>query len=103
MSWCGGGLISVTPGVGVTQACDQFGDLEARQLPALAGLGALRDLDLDFAALVQIFRRDAEASEAICFTARVGVVAVRQRRVARGVFAALAADRCARRCGSWRC
>ena len=60
MSWCGGGLISVTPGRRVPQLGDQPGHLEARQLPALAGLGALGDLDLDLAAGVQILGRDAE-------------------------------------------
>ena len=75
----------------VTQARDEFGNLEARQLAAFPGLGALRDLDFDFAALVQIFRRHAEAARGDLFHRRVGVVAVRQRLVAFGVFAALAA------------
>ena len=41
---------------GVAQLGDQPRHLEARQLPALARLGTLRDLDLDLTAIVQIFR-----------------------------------------------
>ena len=46
----------------MAQARDHLGHLEAGQLAALAGLGALRDLDLDLAALVQIFGGHAEAA-----------------------------------------
>jgi len=49
MSWCGGGEISVTPGVAWRVARDELRDLEAGQLAAFAGLGALRDLDLELA------------------------------------------------------
>ena len=76
----------------VAQARDQFGDFEAGQLAAFARLGALRDFDFDFAALVQIFGRDAEAAGGDLLHGGVGVVAVRERLVALGVFAAFAAD-----------
>ena len=46
----------------VTHTGDEFGDLEAGQLPAFAGLGALGHLDLDLAALVEIFGGDAETA-----------------------------------------
>ena len=44
----------------VAQLRDEFGHLEAGQLPALTRLGALRDLDLDLVAGVEIFGGDAE-------------------------------------------
>jgi hypothetical protein len=44
------------------QPRDQLRDLHAGQLPALAGLGALRDLDLKLLAVVEVFRRHAEAA-----------------------------------------
>src|SRR5690606_15376499 len=46
----------------MAQARDEFGDLEAWQLAAFARLGALRDLDFDFTALVQVLRRDTETA-----------------------------------------
>src|SRR5690606_21082987 len=66
---------------------------EAGQLAALAGLGALSHLDLDLAALVQIFSRDAEAARGDLLDRRVGIVAVRTRMIALRVLAALARDR----------
>ena len=69
---------------------DELGDLEARQLAALAGLGALGHLDLDLAALVQVFGGDAEAARGHLLDRRVGVVAVGARRIASRVLAALA-------------
>ena len=78
---------------GVAHPGDELGDLEAGQLPALAGLGALRHLDLDLAALVQIFGRDAEPARGHLLDRRVGVVAVRTRVIAFGILAALARDR----------
>ncbi len=60
MSWCGGGEISPTPGV----ACRVFGDprphLVAGQLATLAGLGALRHLDLQVVGVDEVFGGDAE-------------------------------------------
>jgi hypothetical protein len=43
------------------QARDHLVDLVPRQLAALAGLRALRDLDLQHLGIDQVFRRDAEA------------------------------------------
>jgi hypothetical protein len=77
----------------MAQTCDHLGDLEAGQLPALAGLGALGDLDLQLDALVQIFGGDAEPARGHLLDGAVGVVAVRQGLVARAVLAALARDR----------
>jgi hypothetical protein len=61
MSWCGGGEISVTPrrssgapGRSPRRPC-------ARELPPLAGLGALGHLDLDLVGVDQVVRRHAEA------------------------------------------
>jgi hypothetical protein len=50
------------PGRRMAQLGDHLGHLEAGQLPAFAGLGALRDLDLDFLGGAQIFGGDAEAA-----------------------------------------
>ncbi|MNS80710.1 hypothetical protein D3C72_1144010 [compost metagenome] len=79
-------------GNGVAHPADELRDLEAGQLAALAGLGALGHLDLDLAALVQVFGGDAEAARGHLLDRRVGVVAVRTRHIARRVLAALAGD-----------
>src|SRR5581483_10883396 len=57
---------------------------------ALAGLGALRHLDLQFSRLRQIIARDAEAPRGHLLDRAIARVAVGVERVARGVFAALA-------------
>ena len=49
-------------GIGVAQAGNHLVDLMARQLATLAGLGALRDLDLQHLGIDQIVRCDAEAA-----------------------------------------
>ncbi len=77
----------------VAQLRDELGHLEAGQLPALAGLGALGDLDLDLVAGVEIFGRHAEPARRDLLHARIGVVAVRIGRIARLVLAALARHR----------
>src|SRR3546814_1672838 len=46
----------------IAQPRDQLRHLEAGELAAFAGLGALRDLDLDLAAVVEVLRRHAEAA-----------------------------------------
>src|SRR5690606_6449862 len=46
----------------IAQPRDQRVDLAARQLPAFARLGALRDLDLQHLGIDQVFGRDAEAA-----------------------------------------
>ena len=77
----------------VAELRDHLRHFEAGQLAALAGLGALGDFDFDFAALVQIFRGDAEAAGGDLLDRRVRVVAVGARLEARGVFAAFAGVR----------
>ena len=71
MSWCGGGLISPTPGVEWRIAGDGLVDLVAGQFAALAGLGALHDLDLQFVGVGQVVDGHAEAAEATCLIASV--------------------------------
>ena len=77
----------------VSQFCNEFRNLEARQLPALARLGTLRDLDFDFLSGPQIFCRDAEASARNLLDRRIGIVAVGIGFEARRVLAALARHR----------
>ena len=62
MSWCGGGEIRPTPGVEWRTAAICAVDLVAGKLAALAGLGALGDLDLEVVGIDQIFGGDAEAA-----------------------------------------
>ena len=66
-------------GRGMAQLGDHLGHLEAGQLAALAGLGALGDLDLDLAAFVQVFGGHAEAARRDLLDRRVRIVAVRPR------------------------
>ena len=49
-------------GLRVTQARDEFADLVAGKLAAFAGLGALRDLDLQFFGVGEVLGGNAEAS-----------------------------------------
>jgi hypothetical protein len=72
-------------GLGVAQPRDQRIDLAARQLAAFAGLGALRDLDLQHFGTDQVGRGHAEAAggDLLDLAALLGAVA-------RGVFAAFA-------------
>src|SRR5262245_6146345 len=65
-------------------------DLVPRQLPALARLGALRHLDLQFPGVDQIQAGDAEAAAGDLFDGAVLRVAVGFEDVACRVFAALA-------------
>ena len=65
-------------------------DLVAGQLAALAGLGALRDLDLQLVGAHQVLGRHAEPARRHLLGARALAVAVRQRRVPRRVLAAFA-------------
>ncbi len=76
----------------MAQLGDELGHLEAGQLPALAGLGALRDLDLDLLAGVEIFRRHAEAAARDLLDHRIGIVAVFVRLIPALVLAALAGN-----------
>src|SRR5512132_2951324 len=65
----------------VAQLADVLGDLAARQLPALARLGALRHLDLDLVGRREVFRRHAEAAAGHLLDARAQRIAVLQRDV----------------------
>ncbi len=47
---------------GTSQGCDLVGHLVSRQLPAFAGFRPLRHFDLDLGTIVEILRRDPEAS-----------------------------------------
>ena len=49
-------------GLRVAQTGDQAGDLVAGKLAALAGLGALRDFDLDLFGVGEVLGGDAEAA-----------------------------------------
>ncbi|CRR03539.1 hypothetical protein PAERUG_E5_London_17_VIM_2_12_12_05776 [Pseudomonas aeruginosa] len=69
----------------IAQAGDQAVDLAARQLAALAGLGALGHLDLQDLGVDQVFRGHAEAAGSHLLDLRT-----LQRAVARRVLAALA-------------
>ena len=77
----------------MTQLRDELGDLEARQLTAFAGLGALRDLDLDLVACAEIFGGDAEAARRDLLDRRIGIVAILIGLVADRILAALARHR----------
>src|SRR5690606_30908448 len=76
---------------------DRRVDLVAGQLAALAGLGALRDLDLHHVGVDEIFRGDAEAARGDLLDRRALRVcaAARQRQVAVRLLAALAGVRLA--------
>ncbi len=65
--------------------------LVSRQLTALARLGALGDLDLQFRGIDAILGRDAETAAGHLLDGAATVVAVGERTVTDGVFAALAA------------
>ena len=75
---------------GVAGLGDPRVDLGARQLAALAGLGALGHLDLDLAGVDEVLAGDAEAAAGDLLDGAAARVAVGQRLVARRVLAALA-------------
>ncbi len=93
MSWCGGGEIRPDARRRVAHAGDVGVDLVAGQLAALAGLGALRHLDLDVVGVDQVLGGDAEASRGHLLDRRAHGIAVRQRHEAVGLLAALAGVR----------
>ena len=74
----------------MAQAGDEFRHLEAGKLAALAGLGALRDLDLHLLARAEIFGGDAETARCDLLDVGIGVVAIFIGGVALAVLAALA-------------
>ena len=75
---------------GMAELGDQPRDFEARQLPTLTRLRALRDLDFNFAAIVQVFGGDAKAARGNLLDRGIGVIAIGARLGARGVFTAFA-------------
>ncbi|MCY1170030.1 hypothetical protein D9M73_100880 [compost metagenome] len=77
----------------MAQLGDELGHLEAGQLPAFAGLCALRDLDFDLVAGVEIFRRHAKATAGDLLHPGIGVVAIGIGLIARAVLAAFARHR----------
>ncbi|MPL60913.1 hypothetical protein SDC9_06477 [bioreactor metagenome] len=77
----------------VPQTCDELGHLHARKLAALAGLGALRDLDFQLFAVVQVFGGHAEPARGHLLDLRRRVVAVRFGHEMRRILAALATVR----------
>ncbi len=79
----------------VTHLGDHGVDLVAGQLPAFAGLRALRHLDLHHVGIDEIFRRHAEAARSDLLDRRAHRVAVGQRLEAVGLLAAFAGVRLA--------
>ena len=75
-------------GLGVPEPRDLLAHLRGRELTALAGLRALRDLDLELVREGEVLGRDAEAAGGDLLDARVSLVAE-----ARGILAALAGVR----------
>ena len=74
---------------------DPWIDLGAGEFAAFAGLGALRDLDLDFVGVDEVFAGDAEAAGGDLFDGGALAVAVGHRDEAFGVLAAFAGVRLA--------
>ena len=72
------------------------------KLPAFAGLGSLRDFDLQFVGVHQIIGGDAEAPGGHLFDRAAAPVAIGIALEARFVLPALAGIGFARRCGSSR-
>ena len=72
------------------QLRDQLGHLDPRQLPALAGLRALSDLDLQLLAVVQVVGRHPEPPARHLLDLGARVVPVRLRLIVRRVLAPLA-------------
>jgi hypothetical protein len=73
MSWCGGGLISITPGVAWRRRAIISVTLKPGSWPPSPGLAPLGDLDLDLAALVQIFGGDAEPARGDLLDGELGL------------------------------
>ena len=76
---------------GVPHPGDVGRHLVAGQLPALAGLRPLRDLDLQLLRMVQVLRRHPEASAGDLLDRAATVFAVRSDDIPRRILAALAA------------
>src|SRR3546814_2987090 len=76
-----------------SDVCSSDLDLEARKLAALAGLGALCDLDLDLVARAEIFGGYAETAARDLLDVAFGVVAIGIGAIAFARFAAFARHR----------
>ena len=72
----------------MTKFCNHFRHLDAGQLPAFTGLGALCDLDFDLAAVVQIFRCHTEPPRCDLLDCTGRIVAIGAGLVARCILAA---------------
>ncbi len=81
MSWCGRRRNEADSGHREAQLRDVFGDLVARQLAALAGLRALRHLDLQLIGVHQVFGGHAEARRGDLLDLRAQRIAFLQRDV----------------------
>ena len=77
-------------GNAVTQFTDVLADLVTGQLSALAGLGALGDLDLQLIGIHQVVRRDPEAARSDLLDGAAPQVAIGVRSVTTRVLAPLA-------------
>ena len=75
------------------QSGNQIGHLHSGQLPALARLRALRDLDLELVATVEILRRHAETAARDLLDPRGRIVPVRVGREMRRIFSAFSGVR----------
>ena len=96
MSWCGGGRDQADAGRGVPGLGDPRVDLVAGQLAALAGLGALRHLDLDVVGVDQVLAGDTEAARGDLLDRAAPEIAVGVGHEARR------GPRRPRRCSTWR-
>ena len=95
MSWCGRRRDQADAGHRVADRADVAVDLVAGQLAALAGLRALRHLDLQLVGVDEVVDRHAEAARGDLLDRRAPPVAVGVGREARRVLAALARVRAA--------
>ena len=77
-------------GSGITGLGDNCADFMPGQLPAFPGLGALRDLDLEFVGIDQVIGSHPESSGSDLFYCAAEAVAVRQRNEPSGVFSSFA-------------
>ena len=72
---------------------DELGHFKTRQLTTFTRLSALRDFNFHFAAIVEVFRGDAEPARCNLLHRRIHIVAIRQRTVALAHLAAFPRNR----------
>jgi hypothetical protein len=89
MSWCGGGEISRRPAWNAGSAIPRV-HLVPGQLAALAGLGALRHLDLDVVGVDQVLAGHAEPAGRHLLDGAAALLAVRSGMKRSRIFAAFA-------------